>query len=253
MKLTARELRTLTLACDTLVPSLAREGPDAEFYRRSATDVGVPNAFAETIESELEPGAAAEFTRLLRILESRAYGLVLNGSAATFSSLSEVERTEFLQSWRDSRISAKRTGFQALKRLACFLFYSLEPGGGPNPNWSAIGYPGPRIDPPVPPTEGTRLAQIVPTEDLELSCKVCVVGSGAGGSVIAKELSEAGYSVVVLEAGPYETSETYRQSELPMMQKLFQQRGTASTKDLSFSCSREGGSAAGPPSTGTRA
>ncbi|MDA4128823.1 MAG: FAD-dependent oxidoreductase [Thaumarchaeota archaeon] len=234
MKLTSRELRTLALACDTIVPPVIRDGPEADFYRRSATDVGVPEAFAETIESRLEPGAAAEFRRLLKILESRSYGLILNRNTAPFSSLGEGERAERLKSWRDSRISAKRTGFQALKRLTCFLFYSLEPGGGDNPSWAAIGYPGPSADSPVPPPEETRLTPIVPTDDLELSCDVCVVGSGAGGSVIAKELSEAGYETVVLEAGPYETSETYRQSELPMTQKLFQQSGNASTKDLAF-------------------
>lgn len=31
---------------------------------------------------------------------------------------------------------------------------------------------------------------------------VCIIGSGAGGSVMAKELGEAGMNVVVLESGP---------------------------------------------------
>lgn len=45
--------------------------------------------------------------------------------------------------------------------------------------------------------------------DLELSCDVVVVGSGAGGSVVATELAEAGWSVIVLEEGPRVTPEEH--------------------------------------------
>ncbi len=41
------------------------------------------------------------------------------------------------------------------------------------------------------------------TEPLELDADVVVVGSGAGGAVVAAELAEAGLSVVVLEEGPF--------------------------------------------------
>jgi choline dehydrogenase-like flavoprotein len=41
------------------------------------------------------------------------------------------------------------------------------------------------------------------------SCDVVVVGSGAGGSVMASTLAEAGFSVIVLEEGPYYTPQEY--------------------------------------------
>ncbi len=34
------------------------------------------------------------------------------------------------------------------------------------------------------------------------SCEICVIGSGPGGAVVAKELAEAGHDVVLLEEGP---------------------------------------------------
>src|SRR5690606_740421 len=41
-----------------------------------------------------------------------------------------------------------------------------------------------------------------------------VIGSGAAGGVIAKELSEAGLSVVVLEQGPYRRAADFKHDEL---------------------------------------
>jgi choline dehydrogenase-like flavoprotein len=47
---------------------------------------------------------------------------------------------------------------------------------------------------------------------------VCIVGCGAAGSVLAKELAEAGWSVVVLEAGDWlSTDDDLRQDELEML------------------------------------
>lgn len=49
----------------------------------------------------------------------------------------------------------------------------------------------------------------------------CIVGCGAGGSVVAKELAEAGWSVVVLEAGDWlSTDDDLRQDELEMLGKF---------------------------------
>ena len=43
---------------------------------------------------------------------------------------------------------------------------------------------------------------------------VCVIGSGAGGGPIAYELSKAGYSVVVLEKGPWLTEKDFYKDEI---------------------------------------
>jgi choline dehydrogenase-like flavoprotein len=42
---------------------------------------------------------------------------------------------------------------------------------------------------------------------------VIVVGSGAGGGVVAGELADAGRSVLLLEAGPYRTAADYTRWE----------------------------------------
>ncbi|MCP5142189.1 MAG: GMC family oxidoreductase [Chromatiales bacterium] len=43
---------------------------------------------------------------------------------------------------------------------------------------------------------------------------ICIIGSGAGGSPVAYELARAGYSVVVLEKGPWFTEQDYFKDEL---------------------------------------
>ena len=43
----------------------------------------------------------------------------------------------------------------------------------------------------------------IPDHDLEIETEICVVGSGAGGAVVAKELAEKGHQVLILEEGGY--------------------------------------------------
>ncbi|MCX8072564.1 MAG: GMC family oxidoreductase [Candidatus Binatia bacterium] len=70
--------------------------------------------------------------------------------------------------------------------------------------------------------------------DLHLKAEVCVVGSGAGGAVVAKELAEAGRDVVLLEQGGHYTKEDFTQREEEMMPLLFEEMGQRSTEDGSI-------------------
>ena len=229
MGLSERERLVLRAVCDTLFPS--SEGSD--FFRRTASTMGVDSLLAEAVEGSLQPGNAKDFRRVLSVFDSPAYNLLLTGRPVRFGRLDPASRERYLESWRDSPLPLKRTAFQALKRLTLFMAYASMDDGGSNPNWAAIGYPGSQEDPPVPTPPELRLSPLKVEAD-SLSCDVVVVGSGAGGSVIADELAQSGFDVLVLEQGPYETSETFKQNEMRMMQKLFQQSGTAATKDLSF-------------------
>jgi choline dehydrogenase-like flavoprotein len=68
-------------------------------------------------------------------------------------------------------------------------------------------------------------------EDVALDADVCVIGSGAGGAVAARELAEAGRSVVVIEEGSYLRSDTFDQREETMYPRLYREGGTAATAD----------------------
>ena len=68
-------------------------------------------------------------------------------------------------------------------------------------------------------------------DNLTLTAEVCVVGSGAGGAVAARELAEAGRSVVVVEDGSYVRSADFVQREETMYPRLYRESGTAATAD----------------------
>ena len=70
-----------------------------------------------------------------------------------------------------------------------------------------------------------------PTEGVALDADVVVVGSGAGGGVVAAELAAAGRSVVVLEAGPFVDESTMPTGELEAFDRLYLDRGLVSTWD----------------------
>lgn len=69
------------------------------------------------------------------------------------------------------------------------------------------------------------------SEDLVLDCTVCVVGSGAGGGVLAERLVAAGVDVVMLEAGPHRPREQRSTLEQVAYPDLYQDRGARSTAD----------------------
>jgi choline dehydrogenase-like flavoprotein len=67
--------------------------------------------------------------------------------------------------------------------------------------------------------------------DVALNADVCVVGSGAGGAVVAQELAERGRSVVVVEEGSYLVSRDFTQREEQMVPRLYADQGVRATVD----------------------
>ena len=71
--------------------------------------------------------------------------------------------------------------------------------------------------------------------DVEERCDVCVVGSGAGGAVLASRLVDLGLDVVMLEAGGHFTRDDFTLDEGDAYSQLYQGRGAWATEDLSIS------------------
>jgi choline dehydrogenase-like flavoprotein len=69
--------------------------------------------------------------------------------------------------------------------------------------------------------------------DTTLHCDVCVVGSGAGGSVLAERLVARGLNVVMLEEGGYWTRRSFDGREDLAYARLYQELGNRATDDQS--------------------
>jgi choline dehydrogenase-like flavoprotein len=61
-----------------------------------------------------------------------------------------------------------------------------------------------------------------------------VIGSGAGGGVVAARLGEAGLKVLLLEEGPWVRSHEFTQRDRDMYPKLFRDGGLQATEDASI-------------------
>ena len=72
------------------------------------------------------------------------------------------------------------------------------------------------------------------TADVDVRCDVAIVGTGAGGAVLAAGLAEAGLRVVLLEAGPYLTRKDFVLHEAHSLPNLYQESGSRSTRNQSF-------------------
>jgi len=82
--------------------------------------------------------------------------------------------------------------------------------------------------------EGKILTGREVTRDVEERTDVCVVGSGAGGAVVAARLAALGARVVVLEEGPWHRPEDSTLREGDAYPKLYQEHGQRATADLSI-------------------
>src|SRR2546422_10530212 len=61
-----------------------------------------------------------------------------------------------------------------------------------------------------------------------------VVGSGAGGAVIAATAAKAGHRVLVIGAGSLQPPETFTQRELPATESMLERHGLITSKDFAF-------------------
>jgi choline dehydrogenase-like flavoprotein len=129
-----------------------------------------------------------------------------------------------------------KQGLRGLKGLTLLFFYGLPDAEGENANWEALGFPGPKAAPPSAEKAPKTIAvQEVSGENATLSCDVCVVGSGAGGSVIAAQCAQAGKDVLVLEMGGYRNESDFSNFEVPGYFELYYGGGLATSESGSIS------------------
>ena len=213
---TPARLSCLRAFCDCTFPSLQSTPDPHGFWARKASDLGIDLVSAATIDQLPEPDRVG----LVGLIDALATQGIANLPPAT------VEQV--VQGVAASSPEAAQ-GIIGLQRLVLSLCYALPDAQGRNPNWPAISYPGPLRK--ATPTERRIRPLEVDQDELTLEADVCIVGSGAGGGVIAGELSRRGLSVVVLEAGGYYNEGDFNQLEMWAFQNLYWRGGSTPTAD----------------------
>jgi choline dehydrogenase-like flavoprotein len=230
--LSPEEFRIVEVACDTFFPSLEPPPGSSEalaaYYRRSASDLNVAQLLAETLAFE-NAEAQAQFHQLMSLMASPVSGLLLAGSAKHFVDLSQERREKYLFAMANSPLGSLRQGYQTLKRLSGFIYFAVPDAQGVNPNWEVFDYPAPA---PPPGDAPQPITPLTISEDTTLDADAVVIGSGAGGGVVAGELALAGKSVVVLEKGGYNNEANFTLQEAQANPELYLKRGTLTSKDL---------------------
>jgi choline dehydrogenase-like flavoprotein len=238
---TDRQLQTLRAVCDALIPSLPliadSSSPVRELYARAASDLHVAEFLDSALPEVTDPGAQLQLKLFLDALDQPLVNGLFGQTTKAFRLMTLTEQTAVLAAWSESSIPMQRQAFQAVKRLAFFMFYSLPDDANKaeksyhNPNWAALGYDGPPgVD--LAESKSIQPLRFDGTDDVTLHCDAVIVGSGAGGGVVAGELSAAGFEVIVLEKGGYHAERDFDGLELPSNQRLYENKGLLTTADL---------------------
>ncbi len=212
-------LKALSAFADTVVPPIPHDADPDGFFDRKASDLNVPQALGYLID-QMPDEQRAGFEALLAALAGQG---ILKASPRS--------REQILRNLALADAQAA-LGVGALISLTLFLYYGLPDEHAQNANWRTLGYPGPLSTPaqaekPIKPQ--------VPEHDTTIEADVCVVGSGAGGGVMAAALAEKGLKVVVLEAGAYLDDADFTGLELPAYQALYWRGGPTPTTDFNVS------------------
>jgi long-chain-alcohol oxidase len=225
-QLSARHQAVLAAVCDTLLPSFARADDPAGYYAMGARAANTAQRVAIMLTQLANPHDQARLHLLLTVLDSRLANLLFGAGFRSFVDLDRPTRERLLTSMAHSSLTLRRAGFQALKRLCQVAYFCWPAADDSHPAWRAVGYPGPL---PAPAETVEPLPALRPQADTVLDCEVVVVGSGAGGGVVAGLLAQAGRDVVVLERGGNPSSRALTQVEGEMLDALFLDRGMIMT------------------------
>ncbi|MEL6863005.1 MAG: FAD-dependent oxidoreductase [Bacteroidota bacterium] len=221
IQLKPKEWEALGALCDTIVPPIHKKGSNADFWQSKASDLQVPQKIVELI-SALPALHQQKFRQLCTLISSPLLGLTWLGPLKPAHRLTAQQRQTLLLRWANSPLSDLRYGFSTFKKLSGFFFFCGQVDQKANPHWATIGYPG-RLREQAGPE--AKIQPILPEKDLDLDCDVLIIGSGAGGSVVAAQLAQAGQKVIVVERGPYLQAKEMNQSEEEMLARLYENRG----------------------------
>jgi len=214
--LTPAERRTLAALAEGFVPGGG-----------AARAQAAERAFATVVDPEL----VSQLQLVLRLIETRTGSLLIGGRAKKFSSLRGEERDAYLQHWVQHRIPLLRSAASALRKLLCFLAYAdADEPGDPKlrARLESIGY---NPQPNAATRDYSKLVAFNPQQAQRIAVDVLVIGSGAGGGSVARDLARAGKRVMVIESGALYDERSFPTRERDAYERLYLDSGFTATDD----------------------
>ena len=225
MFLSERERDILDLLCETFVPTLEGHDPLSQL-----SFPGLAARVEEVLSEVLDEPGQREVKLLLSAWDFGAFNGATAGNWKSLRRMNQAEREDLLADWATSKLFLRRKAFSGLKRMILFLAYSNPPEGMIHPAWESIMYPG---RPSHTSQEAYALQPITVRDNRTLSADVLIIGSGAGGGVVAAELAAAGLDVMIVEKGGYRAERDFDGDEFTANEKLFEKRGALTSVDTS--------------------
>jgi len=174
----------------------------------------------EELFAQFGADAAKHWGALLKTLEHAAR-FVPSSRGRAFSELHEYERARLLGAWSDASDVARRTLILALTAPLKVAYFDDEM------IYRALGAPHRFHSQPERPRYMERVTRAQDlTEDVELECDAVVVGTGAGGAVVAKELAQKGFAVLILEEGEFHQRSEFTGGLVESVTRFYRERGT---------------------------
>ncbi len=226
MELKPKEQKALNAVFDTLFPSIKNKKEHKVFWETKGSDLDIAATIVDLTEN-LEPEQQKELQQLFALLSSKLAGFSGFFGFKSFDELTNVQRENLLKKWATSTVPQLRKAFVTLKNLTGFVYLG-KIANGENPNWQSLLYDGPL---PGKPDDRDPLPCLLIKNNTDVSCDTLIIGSGAGGSVVAAELAKRGEQVIILEKGPYVQPAEMNQLEFPMVRKLYEKQGALMSAD----------------------
>ncbi|BGP16454.1 hypothetical protein JCM10213v2_004456 [Rhodosporidiobolus nylandii] len=192
---------------------------------------GAVDALADQFSTVLSKTNLDSISLTLKLLSTRAGTLILTGYATSFADLSAEQREAVLQSWRVSRLALLRQAFRAFVSVTLFVAYNLY-----DDVILATGYPAGGDEKRFADPDRLRSHHPFQFERIEQPYQVfetdtLVVGSGAGGGVVAAELASKGWKVLVVEKGEYVKPDDMAGTQREGFRRLYESGGLMATED----------------------
>ena len=94
-------------------------------------------ARADAFLAPLPENDRKDLKQLLALFDNALFSALQGGPPRPFTTMSPEQQDAHLRRWQTSRLALQRTGYQAMKRLCCALFFSAPE------TYASVGYPGP--------------------------------------------------------------------------------------------------------------